>query len=277
MKKYIVAILIGLLTQVGAFAQDGQADFPKKIDYPQQMPKPQNFWIFIMAGQSNMAGRGIVEPQDTLPNPRILTMNLNNEWVIAKEPLHLYQPKLTGLDSGLSFASELLKSVGDSITIGLVPCAVGGSPIQAWYGDSVFNGVQLFSNFTQKADLAMKFGTVKGILWHQGESDAFPEKIPVYKQKLETVLTRMRKFLGDDSIPIIMGELGSYTRTETCKENWANINKIILTVPDDLRNCYVVPTSDLASNPDHIHFDNISQRILGERYANKFVSISCKK
>lgn len=277
MKKQILIVLVGLLIQTGVFAQDKQANFPKKIDYPKQMPIPQNFWIFIMAGQSNMAGRGIVEPQDTLPNPRILTVNLDNEWVIAKEPLHLYQPKLTGLDSGLSFARELLKNVGDSITIGLVPCAVGGSPIQAWYGDSVFNGVQLFSNFKQKVGMAMKFGTVKGILWHQGESDAFPEKIPVYKQKLETVLTRIREFLGNDSLPIIMGELGSYTRPEKRKENWAKINKIIVTVPNDLKNCYVVPTSDLTCNPDYIHFNNKSQRILGKRYADKFISIYTKK
>lgn len=277
MKKYISFILVGLLVQISVFAQDKQANFPKQIEYPKQMPKPHNFWIFIMAGQSNMAGRGIVEPQDTLPNPRILTVNMNNEWVIAKEPLHLYQPKLTGLDSGVSFARELLKNVRDSITIGLVPCAVGGSPIQAWYGDSVFNGVQLFSNFKQKAGMAMKFGTIKGILWHQGESDAFPEKIPFYKQKLEIVLTRMREFLEDGSLPIIVGKLGSYTRPEKRKENWEKINKIILTVANDLNNYYVVPTNDLTCNPDYIHFNTKSQRILGKRYADKFVAIYNKE
>ncbi|MEQ8808135.1 MAG: sialate O-acetylesterase, partial [Imperialibacter sp.] len=36
-----------------------------------QSHKPQT-WVFVMAGQSNMAGRGIVEPQDTVTNPRIL-------------------------------------------------------------------------------------------------------------------------------------------------------------------------------------------------------------
>jgi len=274
MNRYILLFFISMLIYLGSSAQDLQVNFPKRIDYPKQMPEPDNFWIFIMAGQSNMAGRGIVEPEDTVPNPRIFTVNLDNEWVIAKEPLHLYQPKVTGLDAGVSFARELLKHVPDSVTIGLVPCAVGGSPIQAWLGDSVFNGVQLFSNFREKAGMAMKYGVVKGILWHQGESDAFDEKIPVYKEKLETVLSSMRMFLGDDSLPIIMGELGAYTRPEERQENWNKINDIISQVPDDLNNCYVVPTNDLSCNPDFIHFNNVSQRALGKRYADKFISIS---
>jgi len=221
-----------------------------------------------------MAGRGIVEPEDTVPNPRVLTVNLDNEWVIAKEPLHLYQPKLTGLDGGVSFARELLKHVPDSVTVGLVPCAVGGSPIQAWLGDSVFNGVQLFSNFREKAEMAMKYGEVKGILWHQGESDAFDDKIPVYKEKLETVLSNMREFLGDDSLPVIMGELGAYTRPEERQKNWNKINDLIRQVPEDLKNCYVVPTDDLDCNPDYVHFNNVSQRALGKRYADKFMVVS---
>lgn len=274
MQKVFLVLIIVFLSYESGMAQDTKANFPRKIDHPKQMPEPDNFWIFIMAGQSNMAGRGIVEPEDTVPNSRILTVNLDNEWVMAKEPLHLYQPKLTGLDAGVSFARELLKHVPDSVTVGLVPCAVGGSPIQAWLGDSVFNDVQLFNNFSEKAGMAMKYGEVKGILWHQGESDAFNEKIPVYKEKLEAVLRNMRKFLGDDSLPIIMGELGNYTRPEERQENWNKINEIIRQIPKDLNNCYVVPTSDLSSNPDFIHFNNVSQRELGKRYADQFISVT---
>ena len=277
MKKYVVLLLAGVALWMNGMAQDKQANFPKKVEYPQEMPAKKHFWIFILSGQSNMAGRGIVEPQDTVPNSRILAMNLQDKWVVAKEPLHLYQPKLTGLDAGLSFARELLKHVGDSITIGLVPTAVGGSPIESWMNDSVFNGVRLYSNFKDKAGTAMKYGEIKGIIWHQGESDAFPAKIPVYKEKLETVLTRFRTFIGNDSLPIIMGELGSYTRPESRQKNWNIINSIIVTVPKDLKDCYVVPTSDLTCNPDYVHFNNKSQRILGKRYADKFISVSFMK
>nr|WP_321356367.1 sialate O-acetylesterase [uncultured Draconibacterium sp.] len=272
-KKVILLLYIFLSVCSGLIAQDNKAYFPKKTEYPGVMPVADNFWIFIMAGQSNMAGRGIVEPEDTISNPRILTINLNNEWVVAKEPLHLYQPKLTGLDGGVSFARELLKYVPDSVTIGLVPCAVGGSPIQAWAGDSVFNDVQLLSNFKEKAGMAMRYGEVKGVLWHQGESDAFPGKIQVYKLKLEYVLTIMREFLGDNSLPIIIGELGAFTNPKERQDNWNKINEIIRQVSENMNDCYIVPTHDLTCNPDSVHFNNVSQRMLGKRYAEKFISV----
>jgi hypothetical protein len=242
------------------------------------MPSRKNFWIFIMAGQSNMAGRGIVEPRDTMPNPRILTLGPDNKWVVAKEPLHLYQPQLTGLDCGLSFANELLKHVGDSVTIGLVPCAVGGTKVESWLNDSEANGIRLFSNFKEKAAVAMKNGEIKGVLWHQGESDANPINLPYYKQRLESVFTNMRNFIGDDSLPIIIGELGAYVRNEKWKVNWGKINEILHSLTEESKCCYPVSTSDLDPNPDFIHFNSASQRIIGKRYAEKFININrdCK-
>jgi hypothetical protein len=49
--------------------------FPKQTEIMPQVLNKQNVWMFILAGQSNMAGRGIVEPQDTVPDKRILTIN----------------------------------------------------------------------------------------------------------------------------------------------------------------------------------------------------------
>lgn len=71
-----------------------------------------------------MAGRGFVQPQDTVSSPLVLTLNKNNEWVYAKEPLHYYEPSRTGLDCGLSFGKKLSELYGNNVTIGLVPCAV---------------------------------------------------------------------------------------------------------------------------------------------------------
>ena len=48
--------------------------FPKQQIKAEKMPARHNLWVFILAGQSNMAGRGLVEPTDTLSDPRILTV-----------------------------------------------------------------------------------------------------------------------------------------------------------------------------------------------------------
>jgi len=55
-------------------------------------------WVFILAGQSNMAGRGVVEAEDTITHPRIKTIDKNGNIILAKEPLHFYEPTMAGLD-----------------------------------------------------------------------------------------------------------------------------------------------------------------------------------
>ena len=49
------------------------AYFPKQTELMTEEINKQHIWVFILAGQSNMAGRGIVEPQDTVANKRILS------------------------------------------------------------------------------------------------------------------------------------------------------------------------------------------------------------
>ena len=53
----------------------------------------ENVWVFIMAGQSNMAGRGIVEAEDTISDKRIFSINKDGQIIIAKEPIHFYEPR----------------------------------------------------------------------------------------------------------------------------------------------------------------------------------------
>ena len=70
--------------------------FPKRIETMSNSIKKENVWVFIMAGQSNMAGRGVVEPEDTVSDKRILSINKDGEIIIAKEPLHFYEAERTG-------------------------------------------------------------------------------------------------------------------------------------------------------------------------------------
>src|SRR4249919_142063 len=112
--------------------------FPKRIETMSNSINKENVWVFMMAGQSNMAGRGIVEPEDTVPNSRILSINKDGKIIIAKEPLHFYEPERTGLDCGLSFAKTLLTKIPGNVSILIIPTAVGGSSIRQWLGDSVY-------------------------------------------------------------------------------------------------------------------------------------------
>ena len=229
-----------------------------------------------MAGQSNMAGRGIVQPDDTIPQSNIITINKKNEWIYAKDPLHFYQPKLTGLDCGMSFAKYVAKNISNDITIAILPTAVGGSSINYWLNDSLFNGVQLQSNLFEKIKLAQQYGVLKGILWHQGESDATKSNIPFYANNLKELFGIIRNKAGNQNLPIFVGELGAYSVKKETKKNWSIINKIIHKVANKDLNIYVIQTSDLTPNNDNIHFDADSQRKLGQRYAETFLNTTNK-
>lgn len=240
--------------------------FPATFNKPNSLPAKNKFYIFILAGQSNMAGRGIIEAEDTVSSPLVLTLNKNNQWVEAKEPLHYYEPGRTGLDCGLSFGKELSKKYGKEITIGLVPCAIGGSSIEQWLGDSTYRGVALYSNFLQKAKAASQDGIIKGLLWHQGESNTGTKSHIDYKKKLESFFTKLRSDLQQPEMPIYLGPLGLYLTHYSFPYRDA-INKDIKQLAQTENKIYLVKTSDFTHLKDTIHFDSRSQRLMGKRFA----------
>ena len=243
--------------------------FPKTIEKAKNIPKKEDTWVFIMAGQSNMAGRGQIEPQDTIPNERLLTINATRELIIAKEPLHFYEPNLTGLDCGVSFGKTLLQHIPKNITVLLIPTAVGGSAIEQWLGDSTFRNVQLLSNFKEKVKIGSQYGIVKALLWHQGESNTGNEKsINLHTKRLKELFKTFRDIIQDKNLPIILGELGSYSKNNA---NWQLLNITLRNYVKADKNASLIVTQDLKNKGDDIHFDSEGQRKMGERFANEYL------
>ena len=234
--------------------------------------KNDKTWVFIMAGQSNMAGRGAIDYNpfngDTISNRRIQTINKDGEIVLAKEPLHFYEPTMAGLDCGLSFARTMLSFIPEDVTILLIPTAVGGSSIRKWIDDSVHREVELWRNFKSKVEIAKKYGTVKGILWHQGESDANANGIPVHGENLKTLFTKMRKEVDNNKLPILMGELGYFSKT--VHEQFMSINLVMHQYATKDKRSVVVGAKGLDHKGDNLHFNSAGQRELGRRYAFAF-------
>ena len=243
---------------------------PKRTEAMSNNVKQENVWVFIMAGQSNMAGRGIVESEDTVSDKRIFSINKDGQIIIAKEPLHFYEPERTGLDCGLSFAKTLITKIPDSISILIIPTAIGGSSIRQWLGDSVFRNVKLFSNFLSKVEIAKQNGIIKGILWHQGESDANENNIPVHKERLHLLFSKFRTEIGNNALPVLLGELGSFSNNPA---DFNLINKAIHDYAAEDKNSRVISTKDLKDKGDHLHFDSEGQRTMGKRFANAYLSM----
>lgn len=267
-KVTILLLLVSVLTACKTIDKR-TAFFPKVELKTEKIPNPENLWVFILAGQSNMAGRGLVAPQDTIPDDRIFTINKDNDLIIAKEPLHFYEvsKQMTGLDCGLSFGKTLIKQVPDSISILLLPTAVGGSSITKWLGDSIHRDVKLLTNFKEKARLGMKYGQLKGILWHQGESNANEKNIPHHASRLSELIAEFRQITENKKLPILIGELGSYS---TKNDRWQKINEQIKTYVQTDANAMLIKTSDLKAKGDKVHFDAEAQRTMGQRFANAY-------
>jgi hypothetical protein len=116
--------LFTLLAVIGlAMSPSPQAPAPA-------LPARESFHLFLLAGQSNMAGRGKVEPVDTTPIPRVLMLDRARAWVPAVDPMHFDKP-VAGTGLGRSFAARVLES-SPGTTIGLIPTAVGGTRIDLW-------------------------------------------------------------------------------------------------------------------------------------------------
>jgi Carbohydrate esterase, sialic acid-specific acetylesterase len=242
--------------------------FPKQTEMITNPPGKQNVWVFILAGQSNMAGRGIVKPQDTIPNDRILSIDKNGEIIIAKEPLHWYEPALTGLDCGASFGKTMIKHLPDSVSILLIPAAIGGSSISQWINDSLYRGVKLLSNFKSKAEIGKQYGIIKGILWHQGETDANEKDIPYYKERLALLISKFRAVIGNNDCPVLLGELASFSKYP---EYFKQINNAIHDYSLHDKNTSVILTSDLKDKGDSLHFNAAAQRTMGRRFAQAWL------
>ena len=69
----------------------------------------KNFHLFLLAGQSNMAGRGMISDEDRKTHPRILMLTKDFKWISAVDPIH-YDKQSAGVGLAKSFALKIAES-----------------------------------------------------------------------------------------------------------------------------------------------------------------------
>lgn len=224
-------------------------------------PAPKDMKLFLLIGQSNMAGRGKVEPQDQVVNPKIFMLTKDLKWVPAKDPLHFDKP-VAGVGPGSQFAREISKA-DPTATIGLIPCAVGGTSLDQWKDDGA-----LYKDAVKRAKEAMKNGKLAGILWHQGEADSAPDKVASYADRFSAMIGSLRKDLQADKIPVLIGELGHFRPASKAFND--NLPAVVAKVPL----CGLVKSEDLTDKGDKLHFDAASARKFGQNYAAEYLKLA---
>ncbi|MDB5263877.1 MAG: sialate O-acetylesterase [Adhaeribacter sp.] len=230
-----------------------------------------DFHLYLLAGQSNMAGRDVPVGIDTIKVATILVLNKNGTWQVAREPLHWDKPG-TGTGPGFSFAREMAARTGKKIRIGLIPAAHGGSSITAWVKGGYHDQTKgyPYDEAIQRTKGAMQQGVLKGIIWHQGESDSNPAAEKVHLARLTDLISRFRTELGVPNVPFVAGELGYFN------EQYQGINQVLNQLPAHVSQTAVVNAEGLRHKGDNTHFDAASARKLGKRYAQAMLQLQQK-
>jgi hypothetical protein len=237
-----------------------------------KLPEKEQFHLFLLVGQSNMAGRGKVEAQNKKTHPRVLMLNKSTEWVPASDPLHFDKP-VAGVGLGMTFGIQIAES-DPKIIVGLIPCAVGGSPIDSWQAGEFYAPTKShpWDDAVKRTNLALKSGQLKGILWHQGESDATEKLAPAYEKKLNDLIGRFRKEFNAPEVPFLIGQLGNFEGV-TWNAHQKQIDLAHRTVSKEVKNAIFISSEGLKHNPDKIHFDAESLRTFGKRYAEGYLKL----
>lgn len=270
MNRNIKILMMGLaILAIGSFTQIVAEDKP--VFDP-------NFHIYLLMGQSNMEGTPQPMPEDMVENPRIKVLayqnnprlgRIYNKWAIAVPPLH---SNYLGLGPGDYFARTLIEKMPEDVTIGLVPLGICGIDLDFYMKgivstrrsefkippDNHWDGA--YEWVIERAKEAQKHGVIKGILFHQGESDSGKRN---WQTKMKVLTENLRSDLDIPNAPILVGEL---LYGGGCEGH----NLIIQNTAKSIPNAWLVKTDGLGGL-DRFHFNLEGQRELGRRYAAKMI------
>ncbi|WNR46119.1 sialate O-acetylesterase [Paenibacillus roseipurpureus] len=225
--------------------------------------------LFLLIGQSNMAGRGELSEIHQQPKveKHIYMLDADMNWQTACEPIHFDKPELVGVGPGLSFA-RTIKPFMDGESIGLIPCAVGGTKIERWISKG-----DLYREAVSRARSAMQRGKLSGILWAQGESDSADFlDAKSYKERLFSLISDLRNDLQAHNVPFIASKLGGFILPDSYP--YTNlVNEALAAASDSFAFYSLVVSKGLSHKGDHLHYDTESAEELGRRMAEAWLKV----
>ena len=229
--------------------------------------------VFLLIGQSNMSGRGVIGDLPDISTPHVCVFR-DHAWEEAHEPVVLDKPALAGEGMALAFGNALFMMTGHEI--GLIPCSLGGSGLDEW-----LPGMPLFETAVSQTKAALAADTdaeLCGILWHQGENDSrHLDKSLSYLKRLRQVMGALKCRLAcDPLLPVLVAELGDYLDDNATSLYHRLINRALHDFAESSPAYCCVEAHDLEDKGDALHFSAQSQRRLGIRFACAYMDIIAK-
>lgn len=235
--------------------------------------EPKNLKLFLLIGQSNMAGRGEAGDADRQPIPGIWVQAQDLSWKPAVAPLHYDKPAIAGVGLGRSFA-QAVAAAHPGVSIGLIPAAFGGSALDEWKPGSTH-----YTEAIRRTRAALRNGALAGILWHQGEADSGSETLAKsYAERFQAFIQQLRTDLAAAQIPVVVGELGRFfhDRPSGGAKYAAVVVEQLRLIPDRVPQSAFVSAEKLTDKGDLTHFDTRSLHELGRRYAAAYLKLESR-
>ena len=259
-----------------------------------------NFYIYICFGQSNMEGNAQPETMDRNMTGikerfQLLATCKHNDPSRVLGKWYNPVPPLVSPNGGLGptdyFGRTMIAALPANVKIGVIPVAMGGSPIEMfdkdlyqqkmkdnpteWWVTLAKNHYNSnpYGRIIDMAKKAQEVGVIKGILLHQGCSNCGNPSWPGMVNKIyNDMLTDLN--LGADSVPLFVGEVEYQDQGGSCSSH----NAVVAKIPSTIKTGHVVSAKDVPGNrTDPWHFSAVGYRILGKRYAMEALKVMNKE
>lgn len=214
--------------------------------------------IFVIGGQSNASGRGT--NNQVYSHASLIPLNFANDYRIKRlvDPydINTNQVDTVSSDGGGAaaagswiplLATQLMTETGRAPVF--VPCAKGGVSITSWLpGADHADRSTLYGSMVYRARQAMAYGTLRCVLWWQGETDAEAGMSQAtYNGHLDTIANAVMTDLGIPLMPCklqnssIITDANELAINAAIAEAWGD-NANVLDGPD---------FSDITSDDDY--------------------------
>jgi hypothetical protein len=250
--------------------------------------------VFLLGGQSNMAGCGVTADLTTPPyNGRYTDIKVWNSWSNASTVGNAWvdlqggygfdgYPGISMFGPEVSFGYDLHNRVFPNDDIYLVKLGANSTTLANQWNPS---SATIYGYFKSRVNAAManltaagKAPTIAGMIWMQGESDAMNHTYATaYQTNLTNLIARVRSDFNTPNMPFVIGRInlsqywGTPADNQLVRDSQVAVAAAVSSVSWIDTDNIPVWTGNEPGHADPSHYNSDGQIILGARFANEFI------